>query len=71
MAKGVTSDFWNTVQVNNTSNDDNNPIKMLKKIPLIDFISKVLNTYIKTKDNLTEECFGHRIFETEIGKSYE
>lgn len=36
-----------------------NPIEDLKKIPLIEFVSRLIKTYISTKDHLTEECFSH------------
>lgn len=51
--------------------DDKNPITKLKRIPVFEFGFQLLNTYIKTKDNLTEECFSHRLFETEIGTQYQ
>ena len=46
-----------------------NPLRHLKQIPLFEFAGRLLNTFISTKDNLTEECFSHDVYETEIDNS--
>ena len=62
----VTGYFGDTDPVTQNIDEKNNPFALLKEIPLFDFIGRLLNTYISTKDNLTEECFAHDTYETEI-----
>ena len=39
--------------------DGKNPLEKLKKWPLVKFILKLLETFVKSRDNLNKECFNH------------
>ena len=39
--------------------DKKNPLEKLKKWPLVKFLLKLLETFVKSRDNLNRECFKH------------